>query len=302
MNPVVIFAPTAVFAAAALACLVVALSAATRIRAEEDAIVKLDKERKRSRKQAGRKASAADARLASAGIDMSAGTWLSLVSMACMAAFLFGYAALSSGFAGLAAAAAVAAGSQIVLAAKRGARAAKFDEQLCRVLPQIGESMKSGLTLERSMASVAEHADEPLAGEFRRCAVEMEYNPNAAEAIEHMARRTRSKDLALLSAAAKIHQERGGNMAPTMEAISETMAKRLEMRRYVKSETANSKTSMLIVALFPILILAAQCAAYENYAHFYFGTTAGAVVIGICAMLEACGVAVMMKMANVKID
>lgn len=302
MGSLIVFAPAAVVSAVALSCLVVAFSAAARARAEEDSALRLEKERRKARKRKARSMSASDAKLASAGIDMSSATWLSLVAMSCMAAFLFGYAAFSSAFGGLAAAGACAAGSQIVLAAKRSARASKFDEQLCRVLPQIGESMKSGLTLERSMASVAEHADEPLAGEFRRCAVEMEYNPNAAEAIEHMAQRTQSKDLALLSAAAKIHQERGGNMAPTMEAISETMAKRLEMRRYVKSETANSKTSMLIVALFPVLILAAQCVAYENYAHFYFGTAAGAVVIGVCAVLEACGVAVMMKMANVKID
>lgn len=293
MSPLVVVG--ALVAACAAACLVLALSALRAVRVEEADDILLEASRRRN-------APKTPARLAAAGVEMGAGAWAVLVALLALAAAALAWSLFASPPAALVCAVLAVAAAEASVAAAARKRHGIVDEQLGRALPQIAEGMRTGLTFERSLRNVADASAEPLRGELRRVCAELTYDPDPASAVARMAERCGSGDMALLTAALRIHSSRGGSLAETLDVVADTLQKRIEMRRYMRTETANAKTSMKIVAAFPVLILVIQCATQPSYADFYLRSPEGWAVLAAVAAVEALGMAVMMKMADVKFE
>ncbi len=177
----------------------------------------------------------------------------------------------------------------------------RFEEDLGQVLPLVASNLRAGLTPRQAMGSVAENLDEPIRGEFRLLNADIDRGVPLAEAIEAMAERTDSHDLVLLSAAVRAQSTTGGNLAEVVDSVGETIRARVDMRRMVRSRTAQGRATAVIMVLVPPILGLFLAFSNDMYMEFFLSPM-GLIDIIACALFEIAGYAICMKMCDIKAD
>jgi tight adherence protein B len=152
---------------------------------------------------------------------------------------------------GLLAFGAVLAVPYLYLVRKRSARLKKFEQQLPDTLSLLSGSMRAGFSFMQGLEAVAEETQDPMRRELQRVFTEARLGRPPEEALEDMAARMSSPDLAWAVMAIKIQREVGGNLAELLETVAETMMQRERLRREVRALTAEGRFSAYILSAMP---------------------------------------------------
>ena len=76
------------------------------------------------------------------------------------------------------------------------------------------------------------------------------------DALEVVARRMDNDDLEQVALVATLQRETGGNTAEVLDRVAETIRERHELRRLVRTLTAQGRMSRWVVSLLPVGLLA----------------------------------------------
>ena len=158
-----------------------------------------------------------------------------------------------------AAAAVVAAGltpiaGVTMLNAKGRRRLQKMEAQLPSVLQLIAGSLDSGASLLLALEIAGTEGDEPLAPELSRVVAETKVGRPLIEALEAMAQRIGSQDIAWTVEAIRIQQLTGGRLADTLRVLADFMRTRLEVRGDVRALSAEARISGKVLTALPLVI------------------------------------------------
>jgi tight adherence protein B len=183
--------------------------------------------------------------------------------------------------------------------AKKLARRNKLEDQFCRACRQIASSLRSGMTIESALKLCASHAQEPLASEFDQALIELSVNPRVSEALNHTAERTKNDDIALFATVVSLHERRGGQLAGSLETLSETISTRQSMRRRVRSESSSAKLACVAVIIISIGIFAMGWFMIPGFLDFYTQQPIGWAIVAGCVLMFVAGAIILFKMADV---
>lgn len=126
-----------------------------------------------------------------------------------------------------------------------------FEEQLPDTLSLLAGSMRAGFSFIQGLEAVADETQDPMRRELQRVFTEARLGRPPEEALEEMAVRMESKDLAWAVMAIKIQREVGGNLAELLDTVAETMIARDRLRREVRALTAEGRFSAYILSAMP---------------------------------------------------
>jgi tight adherence protein B len=133
-------------------------------------------------------------------------------------------------------------------------RSRLFESQLPDVLKLTASSLRAGFSLMQGLDSVARQVLEPSRGELQRVLAEARLGRPVDEALGDAAARIRNRDFSESVLAMRIQQETGGNLASLFDILAETMVQRLQMRRQVRSLTAENRLSAYILGIMPLAL------------------------------------------------
>jgi len=139
----------------------------------------------------------------------------------------------------------------LVVARKQSARLKQFEQQLPDTLGLLAGSMRAGFSFMQGLEAVAEETQDPMRRELQRVFTEARLGRPPEEALEDMAERMSSSDLAWAVMAIKIQREVGGNLAELLDTVADTMMQRERLRREVRALTAEGGFSAYILSLMP---------------------------------------------------
>ena len=74
----------------------------------------------------------------------------------------------------------------------------------------------------------------------------------------HVARRMQSSDLEQVALVAALQRETGGNTAEVLDRVADTVRERFDLRRLVRTLTAQGRMSRWVLSLLPVGLLAAH--------------------------------------------
>lgn len=126
-----------------------------------------------------------------------------------------------------------------------------FESQFPDVLDLIAASLESGASVSHAMQLVVDEADEPAAGEFGRVLTATRMGASLPEALEDAAVRIGSPDLDWTVTAITVQQRTGGKLADILRVVAKTMRERDEVRRELKTLTAEGRLSAFILGGLP---------------------------------------------------
>lgn len=176
-----------------------------------------------------------------------------------------------------------------------------FADQLPDNLQVIASAMRSGQTFVGALKAVLEDAPEPSARELRRAVLDEQLGIPLADALAQVTERMRSQDFKHVAIVASLQRETGGNTAEVIELVAETVRQRIEIRRLVRSLTAQGRLSGGVLAGLPVALLLFISLINPGYVHPLYHTTTGLVALGVSMGLVVCGGFVIRKIIKIEV-
>lgn len=182
----------------------------------------------------------------------------------------------------------------------RSRRISKFTLQLPDALDVIVRSLRSGHPVSVALSLVGKEMSDPVGTEFGITIDEMTYGLDMPRALRNLNDRVGLPDLALLVTAVSLQSTSGGNLAEVLGNLSRVLRERFQLRRKVRSLSAEGRMSAYGLTILPFFIAAS---IYFQNKGFYLDVwdepifLPGMAAIGVWSLI---GDLIMFKMINFK--
>jgi len=216
-------------------------------------------------------------RLEHAGWAIAGGEFLTIVVIGVLLLGVLGFV-LAAALGALAGVALGAFAPFAVLSNAAGRRLAAIQGQLADTLMVIASSMRAGHSFLQSLDSAAKEIDQPAAGEFGRVLREIRLGRDTDDALEALVERVGSQDLEWAVTAIEVQRKIGGNLAEVLETVANTIRERDTLRRQMRVLSAESRISVVVLTVLPILIAIYLMIVNPDYLRTLTTTTAGKII------------------------
>ena len=165
----------------------------------------------------------------------------------------------------------------------------EFADQLADNLQLVVSALRAGQSMAGALAVVADEADEPSRGEFRRIVHDEQAGAPLEDAIRAVARRMDNRDLDQVALVATIQRETGGNTAEVLDRVIETIRERGALRRMMSTLTAQGRLTQIIVSVLPLALLLAITLINPSYMDPLYETGGGHIALALGVLLSVMG-------------
>ncbi|MGH3442789.1 MAG: type II secretion system F family protein [Nitriliruptorales bacterium] len=176
-----------------------------------------------------------------------------------------------------------------------------FEQQLPDVLQLLAGSLRAGYGLLQGLDTVAREASDPAASEFSRVLSEARLGGSVEAAMEAMAERVGSTDFRWVVIAVNIQREVGGNLAALLETVAATIRERWELRRQVRTLSAEGRLSAIILVALPFLVAGYTMMVNPAYLVVLTSSFGGRIAIGLAAVLMLGGIAWIRRVIRIEV-
>jgi tight adherence protein B len=145
----------------------------------------------------------------------------------------------------------------LYLRLRESRRRQAFTAQLPDVLTLLVGALRAGYGLSQALEMLVQELEPPASTEFGRVMRAVELGQPVQRALSEMAQRVGSDDLDLVVTAITVQYEMGGNLAQTLETISETVRERIRLLRQVQVLTAQQRFTGYLLAAWPLFLAVA---------------------------------------------
>jgi tight adherence protein B len=177
----------------------------------------------------------------------------------------------------------------------------EFAEQLPDNLEVLASALRSGHSLVSAMRVVADDAVEPSKSEFQRILADEQFGVQLEDAIRVTVKRMDNKDIDQVALVARLQREMGSNSAEVLDRVVETVRARMELRRLIRTLTAQGRLSRWILTLLPIALAVIITLLSNSYMHPLYHTTLGRFLLVLAAISVALGSWIIGKIVDIRI-
>jgi tight adherence protein B len=177
----------------------------------------------------------------------------------------------------------------------------RFGDQLADHLAVVGGSLRVGHSLTGALSAALDEAPEPTRREFARAVTDEQLGMPLEEALEAVSDRMHNREIEHISLLAKLQREAGADAAEMVDQVVATVRERQELRRTVRTLTAQGRFSQLVLSAMPVGSLLFLTVAYNDYVQPLYHTSAGHIVLGIASVLLLCGALAIQKIVSFKV-
>jgi len=176
-----------------------------------------------------------------------------------------------------------------VISRIRRKRLLLFRDQLPEALDLIRSALHAGHGLIASMAVASETLADPVASELRYVVEETRLGLPLRDALYHLADRVGDPNVPLLIVGILVAQEVGGNLTEVIDNTAYTIRERAKLQREVRTLTAQSRYSAVVLSLLPLLVGFTMYLFNPTYFEVMLKQQAGHYMLAAAIGLVVCG-------------
>jgi tight adherence protein B len=184
---------------------------------------------------------------------------------------------------------------------KLSRRRGLFSEQLPDNLQVLASALRAGHSFVGALSVVVDDSPSPSREEFRRVIADEQLGVPLQDALDEVARRMDNRDLEQVSVVAALQRETGGNTAEVLDRVTDTVRERFELRRLVKTLTAQGRMSRWIVSALPIVLLGAITLINPSYMEPLYAESMGRILLVVAGLFVFLGSVVIGRIVNIKV-
>jgi tight adherence protein B len=179
-------------------------------------------------------------------------------------------------------------------------RVSEFLTQLPDAINLMARGLRSGLPIAETIAASAREVAGHVGAEFGRIAEEAQLGQPLVEVLWNAAERVDLPEFAFMVVAFSIQQETGGNLAETLDNLSQVLVRRRQMQLKVRAFTAEARSSAWIIGMLPVVVLALLSVTNRHYVSQLFTTTTGKELLAASMACIGLGVLTLSKLTRFK--
>jgi tight adherence protein B len=176
----------------------------------------------------------------------------------------------------------------------------QFGEQLPAHLQELASAMRAGHSFVGALRTIAESAAEPMRTELDRVLADEQLGVPLDAALQPMGERMVCDDVQQVALVAALHERTGGNMAAVLDQVAEGARERMELRRELRSLTAQGRLSRWVMTALPLVVLFFMSVINWSYVRPLFLTSAGVILLLFAMGMVMMGSLVMKAIVNVE--
>ena len=177
----------------------------------------------------------------------------------------------------------------------------KFSEDLPNLLTLVSGGLKSGLSIEQTFEAYSSQNKGELAIQLRRILKEAQMGESFESSLLNLAKRMENTDLEWIVAALTIQKNVGGSLAEIIDTVLETIKSRMDIRREVRTLSAEGRLSAVVLIFLPISIFLFLVYSQKEYMAIYWTNPLGVVALIFVGLLMLLGWVWMKKVVEIKV-
>lgn len=180
-------------------------------------------------------------------------------------------------------------------------RLSKFTKLFPEAIDLMVRGIKSGLPISETISSIGQEMVDPVGTEFQRITDSVKVGQTLEEALWDAARRLDTPEFKFFVISLSVQRETGGNLAETLENLSDVLRKRSQMQLKIKAMSSEARASAYIIGSLPFVVFGVLMLLNPKYVMTLFTDPRGMIVIGIGLTMMVFGALVMAKMVRFEI-
>jgi len=177
----------------------------------------------------------------------------------------------------------------------------EFAEQLAPNLQVLASALRVGHSFIGALKVVVENAHEPSRSELRRAVTDEQLGVPVDEALQRVADRMASRDLEQVALLAELQRTAGGNAAEVLDTVVETLRERADIRRLIKTLTAQGRMARWILTALPVVAGLALFLLQRDSIRPMFETGGGQIALVVATGMVVAGSLVIQKIVDIKV-
>ena len=226
-----------------------------------------------------------------------------LVVLTAVGTVVFGWLLVTATSSGLAAVVALGlpVAVRIGIRWKANRQRREFEDQIPDNLQIVASALRAGHTFIGSLGVVLEDAPEPSRRELRRALADEQLGIPLPDALNQVSDRMHSPDFRHVALIATLQQNAGGNSAEVIDLVTETIRDRLDLRRLVRTLTAQGRLAGGILSALPVALLAAISFINPQYISPLFHKPLGIIALVVSGIMVISGALIIRRIVDIEI-
>jgi Flp pilus assembly protein TadB len=166
---------------------------------------------------------------------------------------------------------------------------AEFAEQFPGSLQVLASALRTGYSFNGALGVVVDNAAEPARSELARVMQDDQLGVLPEDAIRRLARRMANRDIEQVALLAELQRTSGGNSAEILDTVVATIRERAEIRRLVRTLTAQGRMARWILTALPVFLTAFLWLVHPAVMAQFFTSGGGQVALAVAALMVAAG-------------
>ena len=177
----------------------------------------------------------------------------------------------------------------------------EFAEQFPGSLQVLASALRAGHSFNGALGVVVENASEPARSELARVMQDDRLGVLPENAIRRLARRMANRDIEQVALLAELQRTTGGNSAEVLDTVVATIRERAEMRRLVRTLTAQGRMARWILTALPIFLTAFLWLIHPEVMAKFVTSGGGQVALVLAAGMVAAGSFVIQRIVDIDV-
>jgi tight adherence protein B len=195
----------------------------------------------------------------------------------------------------------IAAGSIVAFVSLRAdRRKSAFADSLEDLVQLLATNLRAGHSVLQALDDLAQEMEEPANTEIARAVNEVRLGRDLAGALEETADRMESDDFRWVAQAIAIHRQVGGNLADVLDTVGYTIRERNQIRRQVKTLSAEGRASAWVLLALPVFVALAMSLLNPDYLAVLTTRLLGQMLIAGAVVLMIIGALWLRKIVQVE--
>jgi tight adherence protein B len=186
--------------------------------------------------------------------------------------------------AGLAAAGGFFLLPRLLIKRQQGRADGQFSELLPDAIDMVVRMVRAGLPVGPALRAVGDEAAPPLSTVFNSIANLADIGIPLAEALATTGETVGNPDFRFFGVAVALQQATGGNLAATLETLSEIIRKRRAVRLKARAATAEIRVSAIVLGAIPFFIIGVLLVVSPGYLQPLISDPRGNIIIGAAVL------------------
>jgi tight adherence protein B len=177
----------------------------------------------------------------------------------------------------------------------------EFADQLSPNLQVLASALRAGHSFSGALSVMVDNAEEPSQSELRRAVSDDQLGIPTDEALRRVAERMASRDLHQVALLSELQRTSGGNAAEVLDTVVETIRERGEVRRLLRTLTAQGRMARWILTLLPVAVACLLEVIQPDVMRPLFTTNAGYAALTIAGLMVIAGSLVIQKIVDIEV-